>query len=87
MEKRERKVFVKPGPYGSVRDPRTRKMLSAEGEWKPLNSYWARRIRMKDVVVAEESRERPQPKPEEKPAEDKSKKNSSAKDKAAKGEG
>lgn len=34
-----------------VRDPDTRKPLAADGEPKPLTTYWHRRIAEGDVVV------------------------------------
>ena len=33
-----------------VRDPITRKPLDPNGEWKPHNGFWERRLRDKDVV-------------------------------------
>jgi len=32
-----------------VRDPTTNLALGADGEWKPNNTYWKRRLRDKDV--------------------------------------
>jgi hypothetical protein len=48
-------VFIKPrvdadGKPMLVRDPRTKKPLDANGEWKPKDQFWVRRIRDKDVV-------------------------------------
>jgi hypothetical protein len=43
-------MFVKPMPGLIVRHPVTRLPLAAEGEEKPRNSYWLRRIREKSVT-------------------------------------
>ena len=45
-------VFIKPAVAGAiVPDPHDGgRALRADGEWKPLNSYWAARLRDKDVV-------------------------------------
>ncbi len=46
-------VFVKPARPGLVvRDPETGKPLAAEGETKPKNGHWVRRIKAGDVTVA-----------------------------------
>lgn len=51
-------VFLKPardadGRPMVVPDELTHAPLAADGEWKPLTSYWARRIRDQDVTQAE----------------------------------
>lgn len=48
----QRTAFLKPAQGRSVRDPVTFRLLKAEGETKPLDQYWRRRIRDKDVEVA-----------------------------------
>lgn len=48
----QRKVFVKPCEGRAVRDPITYRLLKAEGESKPLDQYWQRRIRDKDVEAS-----------------------------------
>jgi len=46
-----RNVFVKPAVARNIiRDPSTRIALAADGEWKPANSFWLRRIAQGDVV-------------------------------------
>jgi hypothetical protein len=43
--------FIKPAQAGAiVRDPVTRQPLAAEGEEKPVNVYWARRLAAGDAV-------------------------------------
>ena len=44
------KVMLKPAAGKLVRDPVTRKHLAEEGELKPKNTYWRRRLRDGDVV-------------------------------------
>lgn len=77
-------VFVKPAPMTDpvtkkpiarvVPDPQQRgRPLAADGEWKPLNSYWAARLRDGDVIEAAPPPE-PAPKPAPAPAPDKSSK-------------
>ncbi|MDH4229963.1 MAG: DUF2635 domain-containing protein [Nitrospirota bacterium] len=45
-------VFVKPtSPEFLVRDPITMAHLAADGEEKPLDQHWQRRINDGDVVV------------------------------------
>lgn len=51
-------VFLKPardddGSPMVVPDEMTHAPLAADGEWKPLTSYWARRIRDQDVTRAD----------------------------------
>lgn len=60
-------VFLKPARDGDGRpmivpDEQTHAPLAADGAWKPLTSYWARRIRDRDVTQAEP--EKPQARPE-----------------------
>lgn len=52
MKKPLKKFFVKPGEFGSVRDPVSFRFLKDEGEWKVRNSYWLRRVKQGDVVEA-----------------------------------
>lgn len=48
-----KKIKVKPGREGLiVRDPISLKQLKVEGEEKPLNAYWSRRLRCGDCVEA-----------------------------------
>ncbi len=45
--------FIKPAnDQVAVRDPKSGRALAAEGEYKPQNSYWMRRLRDKDVIEA-----------------------------------
>jgi hypothetical protein len=44
---------LKPVEGRLVRDPKTQAKLSADGERKPRNSYWIRRLRAGDVVKYE----------------------------------
>ena len=49
-----RKVFVKPNPqWPLLRDPVSLKMLDPEGEWKPKNNYWVRRLKFGDVLLGD----------------------------------
>lgn len=41
---------LKPAPGRTVRDPATKKLLSAEGELKELDTFWRRRIAVGDAV-------------------------------------
>lgn len=41
---------VKPAPGRAVRDPKTMKMLAADGETKPRNGFWLRRLAGGDVI-------------------------------------
>jgi hypothetical protein len=56
-------IFIKPvqieGKPAVVPDPETHLPLKAEGEWKPLSMYWARRLRDVDVVKADPPAEKP----------------------------
>ena len=45
-----RKVNIKPTDKGLVRDPITLEPLAPKGESKPVNSYWLKRIREKEVI-------------------------------------
>jgi hypothetical protein len=45
-------LFIKPAPGIIVRDPVTREPLAAEGESKPRNPHWLRRLKDGDVVEA-----------------------------------
>jgi hypothetical protein len=48
-----RNVFVKPAVAGNIiRDPGTKIALKADGDWKPANQFWLRRIAQGDVVEA-----------------------------------
>jgi len=51
MKKLEER-FLKPSPGGKIRDPKTLKFLDEEGEFKPFNNYWRRRVKMNDVYEA-----------------------------------
>jgi hypothetical protein len=45
-------IFIKPAPGLKVRDPVTHRHIPAEGcEVSATDTYWARRIRSRDVVV------------------------------------
>lgn len=45
------KIFIKPASDKvKVRDPRSGIALKAEGESKPNDVYWQRRLKDKDVV-------------------------------------
>jgi hypothetical protein len=48
----KKQIFVVPNPKWplGVRDPLTRQFIKPEGEWKPYNTYWIRRIKMADVL-------------------------------------
>jgi hypothetical protein len=55
-----KKFFVKPARDGLIiRDPRTLKPLKMEGEMKPRNSYWLRRIKDEDVIIEVQSSSKP----------------------------
>jgi len=53
------KMFVKAAPGRRVKDPYSLKLLAPEGEWKPVESYWLRRVLFGDctesapVVISE----------------------------------
>ncbi len=44
-------IKIKPLNGLIVRDPETREPLKAEGEEKPRNPYWLRRIKDQSVVL------------------------------------
>lgn len=44
--------FIKPADQRLVRDPVSGAPLNADGEIKPMNSYWLRRKKDGDVVEA-----------------------------------
>jgi hypothetical protein len=46
-------LFIKPAPGCLVRDPRTKAPLAADGENKPKNGFWLRRLRDGSVVKAD----------------------------------
>lgn len=46
-------LFIKPMPNMVVRDPVTFTRLSADGEEKPDNVYWRRRIKEGSVEIAD----------------------------------
>lgn len=46
-------MFVRPAPGMKVRDPDSRLPLPAEGREVPESSYWVRKIRSGDVVLAD----------------------------------
>lgn len=51
-------LTIKPAkPDLIVRDPDTGQPLAADGEVKPGNSYWLRRLRDGDVVKLEKRKE------------------------------
>ncbi|MDF9346388.1 DUF2635 domain-containing protein [Escherichia coli] len=41
---------IKPAAGKAIRDPLTMKLLASEGEEKPRNSFWIRRLAAGDVV-------------------------------------
>lgn len=48
------RIFVKPNPkWPLIRHPDTLLFLKPEGELVPRNTYWIRRIRMQDVILAD----------------------------------
>lgn len=48
-------IHIKPAtPDMIVRDPGTFRALAADGEDKPRNQYWQRRLRDGDVVLVEQ---------------------------------
>lgn len=55
-------VFLRPacdsetGKPLVVRDPFSRQILAAEGEWKPRTQFWLRRLRDHDVFAGDPSR-------------------------------
>ncbi|HDS8578258.1 TPA: DUF2635 domain-containing protein [Klebsiella variicola] len=45
---------LKPVPGRTVRDPKTMRVLAADGEEKPRTSYWTRRLADGDVALVKE---------------------------------
>lgn len=60
--------YLKPAPGALVRDPVTMIPLDAEGEWKPMLSYWHRRVRQGDVVESSPPAAQAAPAAQEAPA-------------------
>jgi hypothetical protein len=56
MTKRLETAFVKPCPGGLVRKGLGQPFLKESGEDVPLDPYWLRRLRMGDVVRAEQTK-------------------------------
>lgn len=52
-EKQPKTFMIKPFPGFRIKDPLTFKVLKDEGELKPRNSYWLRRLKKKDCVLVE----------------------------------
>lgn len=48
--------YIKPADNRLVRDPVSGAPLRADGEAKPKNSYWLRRLKDGDVVVADQKK-------------------------------
>ena len=46
----EQRMFVKALPSRRVKDPYSLKLLAPEGEWKPRESYWMRRVLFGDCI-------------------------------------
>ncbi|MBJ8744031.1 DUF2635 domain-containing protein [Citrobacter farmeri] len=46
---------LKPVAGRTVRDPKTMKVLAADGEEKPRTSYWTRRLADGDVALVEDT--------------------------------
>ncbi|ECI5214694.1 DUF2635 domain-containing protein [Salmonella enterica subsp. diarizonae] len=42
---------LKPAEGKEIRDPFTMQLLSAEGEDKPRNAFWLRRLATGDVII------------------------------------
>lgn len=47
-------LHIKPVSGLTIRDPETYKPLAAEGEVKPRNAFWLRRLKDGDVVLVDE---------------------------------
>lgn len=48
-------IFIKPTASTVVRDPTTFAALSADGEEKPDNAYWRRRLQEGSVEIVDQS--------------------------------
>lgn len=48
-------IFIKPSANMVVRDPATFAPLSVEGEEKPDNAYWRRRLQEGSVEIVDQS--------------------------------
>jgi len=46
----EEKMFIKPAPGLMVKDPVTGQPLPEEGDFKPRDIYWNRRLLDNDVI-------------------------------------
>ena len=68
MAKVAEKVFVLPVEGRLCRDPITMKPLNPEGEQKPRDGYWLRRIRCGDCTKTKAKAAQPKPVPVEMPA-------------------
>lgn len=51
-----KEFYIKPVANRLVRDPVSGAQLIEAGEFKPMNSYWLRRLRDGDVVVIAETK-------------------------------
>ncbi len=49
-------IFIKPVQNAKVRDPHTTQHLLPDGEYKPRTTFWLRRIKDGDVVIAKPSK-------------------------------
>lgn len=52
-------IKLRPAPGVVVRDPTTRRVLKADGEEKPRNQYWMRRLAASEVVEIKPPAEKP----------------------------
>lgn len=50
--------FIKPASGVTVRDPETLEPLSENGEKKPQNGYWLRRLNDGDIEVVEQQKKK-----------------------------
>ena len=46
------KIYIKPVAGRSVRDPNTLEVIKPEGEYKPRDGYWLKRVKDGDCVIA-----------------------------------
>lgn len=46
------RFFLKPAEGRRVRDPQSMRLLSPDGEYKPQNAYWTRRVLDGDAIVS-----------------------------------